>query len=198
MDPLQWVDYSRRSFQGLMRLLAERSASFPEPGEPGPPFPRPSRQETDWGPPPGFEPTPARRPDEDEPDDWENRRRRGPASAASPCPRAGVVVEGAGWYVVQPRDTLWRIALAHYGNSRAWRRIRDANRSTIPDPDHIRACQRLYIPRWGPSRPPPEEPLEPPDRRQRPIEPIHLPPDGCSRCGAGSHHSRGRAWQQDD
>jgi hypothetical protein len=88
---------------------------------------------------------------------------------------------------VQNGDTLWRIALAHYGNSRAWRRILDANRRTIPDPDRIYACQRLYIPRWGASHPPPEEAWEPPESRHRPVVPVRLGPGGCSRCGAGSH-----------
>jgi hypothetical protein len=198
MDPLLWMDYSRRSFQDLMRLLAERSAIVQRPGEPGAPFPQPARREPGWGPPPpGFEPTPARWPNQDEPDDWQDRSRRRPAGEGGRCRRAGVVVEGAGWYVVQNGDTLWRIALAHYGNSRAWRRIRDANRPTVPDPDRINACQRLYIPRWGPSRPPPEEAWEP-ERRRVSVEHSRLGPGGCSRCGAGSHHPPGWEWQQDD
>jgi hypothetical protein len=199
MDPLLWVDYSRRSFQGLMRLLAARSAMVPRPDEPGPPLPQPRRGEPDRGPPPpGFEPAPAQWPNHHEPDDGEDRARRQPAGESGRCPRAGAAVEGAGWYVVQGGDTLWHIALAHYGNGRAWRRILDANRRTIPDPDRINACQRLYIPRWGISRPPPEEAWEPPERRHRPVVPVHLGPDGCSRCGGGRHHSPGREWQQGD
>jgi hypothetical protein len=201
MHPLLWVDYSRRSFQGLMRLLAARSAMVQRPDEPGPPLPQPRLGEPDGGPPPpGFEPAPARWPDRDEPDDGEDRPTRRRAGAGRSCRGAGVVVEGAGWYVVQGGDTLWRIALAHYGNSRAWRRILDANRPIIPDPGRIYACQRLYIPRWGRELQPPEEPWawRPPERRRPPVEPVHLGPDGCSRCGAGSHHPTGWEWQQDD
>jgi hypothetical protein len=190
MDPMLWVDYSRRSFQGLMRLLAERSAMVQRTDGPGLPLPQPSWREPDWGPPPrGSEPAPARWPSQDEPNDWEDR---------ASCRRAGAVVGGAGWYVVRGGDTLWRIALAHYGNSRAWRRIFDANRPTIPDPDRIYACQRLYIPRWGAGRPPPEEARELPERRRGPVVPVHLGPGGCSRCGASSHPSPAGEWQQDN
>jgi hypothetical protein len=108
------------------------------------------------------------------------------------------VVVGAGWYVVRGGDTLWRIAQAHYGNGRAWRRILDANRPRISDPDRIYACQRIYLPRWGASRPPAEGPWAEPERPRRPAGPFQSGPDGCSRCGGGSHHSRAREWQQDD
>ena len=54
-----------------------------------------------------------------------NRTRIGEREGDQPatCRRAGRVVEGAGWYVVAPGDTLQQIAVAHYGSHRAWRRI---------------------------------------------------------------------------
>ena len=121
------------------------------------------------------------------------------------CRRAGRPVEGAGWYVVAPGDTLQRIAWLHYGDEGAWRRILHVNRGTISDPDTIHACQRLFIPRRHTDRPPCDEPdAEPPRRvchrpwcddpvppravcyrpRQHPDRPA---PGGCSRCGAGAH-----------
>jgi hypothetical protein len=110
-------------------------------------------------------------------------------------------VEGSGWYVVAPGDTLWSIAETHYGDGRAWRRIVDANRRRLPDPSCIYACQRLHIPA---SRPEPEweEPDGPgrhtrddeaswvrPRGPARPVEPIGSGPRGCADCGAGSHVS---------
>jgi nucleoid-associated protein YgaU len=77
-----------------------------------------------------------------------------PRPRAPHCRRAGVPVQGAGWYVVGPGDTLWSIAEAHYGNGRAYRRIYRANWRTVLDPDAICACQRLYIPRRGAAWPP--------------------------------------------
>jgi len=124
------------------------------------------------------------------------------------CRKAGVPVEGAGWYVVAPGDTLWRIAQAHYGDGGAWRRIRHANWETIADPDLVYACQRLFIPGSGRDRPPlppcaDPEPPRPPCHRPRCDEPRPWPPrgvcqrsppplpdrgpGGCSRCGAGAH-----------
>ncbi|EKV56870.1 outer membrane protein [Brachyspira hampsonii 30446] len=56
------------------------------------------------------------------------------------------------YYIVQSRrantDSLWRIASYDfiYGNGNLWRRIYDANKDTIKDPNVIRAGQRLIIP----------------------------------------------------
>ncbi|MCZ9886018.1 LysM peptidoglycan-binding domain-containing protein [Brachyspira hyodysenteriae] len=56
------------------------------------------------------------------------------------------------YYIVQSRrantDSLWRIASYDfiYGNGNLWRRIYEANRDTIKDPNVIRAGQRLVIP----------------------------------------------------
>ena len=51
-------------------------------------------------------------------------------------------------YTVRPGDSLWSVALAHYGTGRDWGRIYTANRATIgPDPGMIRPGQVLTIPR---------------------------------------------------
>ena len=49
-------------------------------------------------------------------------------------------------YVVQKGDTLWRIAKRFYSTPGAWKRLYDANRSVIDDPDHIKPGTRLYLP----------------------------------------------------
>ena len=56
------------------------------------------------------------------------------------------------YYIVQSRrantDSLWRIASYDfiYGNGNLWRKIYEANRDTIRDPNVIRSGQRLIIP----------------------------------------------------
>lgn len=52
-------------------------------------------------------------------------------------------------YVVRPGDCLWRIAADDrgYGDGRAWRRIYEANRARIRDPDLIYPGQEFQIPR---------------------------------------------------
>lgn len=49
-------------------------------------------------------------------------------------------------YTVQKGDTLSHIAKAHYGKASQWRRIFDANRDQLDDPDRIQPGQRLKIP----------------------------------------------------
>lgn len=49
-------------------------------------------------------------------------------------------------YVVQPGDTLFRVAERFYGDSNKWKRIRDANRANISPDGRIRAGQRIVIP----------------------------------------------------
>ena len=49
-------------------------------------------------------------------------------------------------YVVKPGDSLSRIARAHYGDADQWRRIYEANRDQIKDPDLIHPGQSLKIP----------------------------------------------------
>ncbi|GGJ95660.1 LysM peptidoglycan-binding domain-containing protein [Luteimonas terricola] len=49
-------------------------------------------------------------------------------------------------YTVQEGDTLSHIAKAHYGKASQWRRIFDANRDQLDDPDRIKPGQVLKIP----------------------------------------------------
>ncbi len=49
-------------------------------------------------------------------------------------------------YLVLPGDTLWKIAQKFYGNGIYWRKIWDANKVNIKDPNIIRAFQILRIP----------------------------------------------------
>lgn len=49
-------------------------------------------------------------------------------------------------YVVQKGDSLSKIAKRQYGNANEWRRIFEANRDIINDPDLIHPGQTLKIP----------------------------------------------------
>jgi nucleoid-associated protein YgaU len=49
-------------------------------------------------------------------------------------------------YVVQPGDTLFRVAEKFYGESSQWRKIRDANRTRIDPDGRIRAGQSIVVP----------------------------------------------------
>lgn len=65
-----------------------------------------------------------------------------PASAASPQPVSSTT------YVVQPGDTLSRIAGRVYGDSKKWQVIYEANRAALPGgPQGVRVGQTLLIPK---------------------------------------------------
>jgi len=49
-------------------------------------------------------------------------------------------------YVVSKGDTLSKIAERHYGDAGEWRKIFDANRDQIQDPDQIHPGQTLRLP----------------------------------------------------
>jgi nucleoid-associated protein YgaU len=49
-------------------------------------------------------------------------------------------------YTIKSGDTLSKIAKQYYGNANEWRRIYDANKSTITDPDKIFPGQKIIIP----------------------------------------------------
>ena len=49
-------------------------------------------------------------------------------------------------YVVQPGDTLFRVAEKFYGDPTKWKRIRDANRTRIDPDGRIRAGQIIMVP----------------------------------------------------
>ena len=60
-----------------------------------------------------------------------------PAPAATPATKT---------YVVQKGDSLSKIAKHEYGNANDWRKIYEANRDIIKDPDLIHPGQVLKIP----------------------------------------------------
>jgi nucleoid-associated protein YgaU len=60
-----------------------------------------------------------------------------PAGDAPPTPRTYTVVKG---------DTLSKIAKQFYGDANKWRRIHEANRDVIKDPDRIFPGQVFKIP----------------------------------------------------
>jgi LysM repeat protein len=49
-------------------------------------------------------------------------------------------------YVVQDGDTLYKIALRFYGRVSAWRRIREANKVTVPPSGDVKTGQKLVLP----------------------------------------------------
>ncbi|HTH66822.1 MAG TPA: LysM peptidoglycan-binding domain-containing protein [Rhodanobacter sp.] len=55
-------------------------------------------------------------------------------------------VDAATIYTVAAGDNLSKIAKHFYGNANAWKRIFDANRDQLTDPDRIRPGQMLKIP----------------------------------------------------
>ncbi len=55
-------------------------------------------------------------------------------------------ITGMPTYTVEKGDSLSRIAQAHYGNANAWKRIFEANRDVLDDPDRIFPGQVLKLP----------------------------------------------------
>jgi len=49
-------------------------------------------------------------------------------------------------YTIKKGDTLSKIAKREYGNANDWRRIFEANRDTIKDPDKIFPGKTIKIP----------------------------------------------------
>ncbi|MDR6093035.1 LysM peptidoglycan-binding domain-containing protein [Stenotrophomonas sp. SORGH_AS_0321] len=49
-------------------------------------------------------------------------------------------------YTVEKGDTLSKIAKQHLGDANAWKKIFDANRDQLDDPDRIQPGQVLKIP----------------------------------------------------
>lgn len=65
-----------------------------------------------------------------------------PGSPAPTTPTEG----GAKTYEIQSGDTLSAIAQRHYGNASEWRKIYEANRNVIEDPDKIYPGQKITLP----------------------------------------------------
>ncbi len=68
------------------------------------------------------------------------RQRLQPRDRYAPAPPADNLHE------VQRGETLFGLARQYYGDQRQWRRIYQANRKRIPDPQRIKAGMKLIIP----------------------------------------------------
>ncbi len=49
-------------------------------------------------------------------------------------------------HVVQKGDTLYKLARFYYGDQKYWRKIWDANKKNIPDPNKLNQGMELIIP----------------------------------------------------
>ena len=82
--------------------------------------------------------------------DFSNVRSGGSSTApAAPAPAAPepVATSGSGkTYVVVNGDSLSKIAKREYGDASKWRRIYEANKDLIKDPDLIYPGQELKVP----------------------------------------------------
>ena len=70
------------------------------------------------------------------------------STAPSPQPQQGGPAPDAGgrMYSVQPGDSLSKIAKKFYGNANDWKKIFDANKDRIKNPDVIQPGWALKIP----------------------------------------------------
>ena len=69
------------------------------------------------------------------------------STAASPAGAAGEKVSDASrTYVVQGGDSLSKISKKFYGDANSWKRIFDANRDVVKNPDLIQPGWKLRIP----------------------------------------------------
>jgi nucleoid-associated protein YgaU len=71
------------------------------------------------------------------------------ASSTAPAPRPADVPVAAPTkrtYTVKAGDSLSKIAQREYGDASQWRRIHEANRDLIPNPDLIHPGQTLELP----------------------------------------------------
>jgi nucleoid-associated protein YgaU len=75
--------------------------------------------------------------------DFSNVRSGASTTAPPPKPAATPEVQT---YVVAKGDNLSKIAKRFYGNANEWRRIFEANRDILKDPDKIYPDQKLVIP----------------------------------------------------
>lgn len=66
------------------------------------------------------------------------------STAKPPSPSPGASAERT--YTVQKGDSLWKIAKQMYGKGSDWKRIHEANKDVIHDPDVIQPGWTLRIP----------------------------------------------------
>jgi nucleoid-associated protein YgaU len=79
--------------------------------------------------------------------DFSNVRSGGSSTApAAPKPAAGDAPAGARTYTVIAGDSLSKIAKKFYGDGNKWKRIFEANRDTVKNPDLIHPGEVLKIP----------------------------------------------------
>ena len=70
-----------------------------------------------------------------------------PPRAAAPSPVPPIAdAPAARTYTVKAGDNLSKIAKEVYGDASQWRRIHEANRETVPNPDLIHPGQTLKLP----------------------------------------------------
>jgi nucleoid-associated protein YgaU len=66
-----------------------------------------------------------------------------PAPEAQPMPMAPAAGRT---HVVQPKETIFSLSRTYYGDEHQWRKIWEANKDQIPDPNKIKIGQQLIIP----------------------------------------------------
>ena len=71
-----------------------------------------------------------------------------PAAVAAAAPAAATAEDEPGeYYTIKSGDTLGGIAKKHLGNAMAYKKICEANREVIKDPDKIYPGQKIFIPK---------------------------------------------------
>jgi nucleoid-associated protein YgaU len=68
------------------------------------------------------------------------------SGSSSTAPKPAAPASMGKIYVVQKGDSLSKIAKAEYGDANAWRKIFEANKDIIKNPDLIHPGQSLKIP----------------------------------------------------
>jgi len=64
----------------------------------------------------------------------------------TPAPGLGGATGAGKIHVVQRGDTLYKLARQYYNDQSQWKRIYEANRSQVPNPNVLKAGQKLIIP----------------------------------------------------
>ena len=79
--------------------------------------------------------------------DFSDVRSGSSSTAPAPAPHAAPPAASSGrTYTVQSGDSLSKIAKREYGDASQWKKIHEANRDTIKDPDLIHPGQTLKLP----------------------------------------------------